>query len=73
LGIESTCEVGIPIIIDNFTNTPIIPRDNKFIPKTHSDYIDNLLKSDPINRYPSYIPREKERNKELYEKINENL
>lgn len=59
MGIESTCETGIPIIFDNSINNPIIPKANKFLPKSHSEFIEKLLQSRAINKNPSSIPKEK--------------
>ena len=62
MGIESTCETGIPIIIDNYTNTPIIPKGNKYLPKSHSVYLEKLLQTDAINKNPSFIPKQNSKN-----------
>ena len=57
LGIESTCEVSIPIIVDNLNNEIIVPKDNKYLPKSKLIFIEELIKINSVNKYEPFIPK----------------
>ena len=65
LGIESTCEIGIRVIIDNLNNEILIPKDNRYLPKSKLFFIEDLIKKNSINKYKPLTAKRKGLNKKM--------
>ena len=59
MGIESTCEIAVPVIIDNKNNHILLPKDEGFLPNSKVSYLEEILRKNVLQTNPPFIPKSK--------------